>query len=338
MVALPSVASPRGGVRRRSSVLARTQETYTMTTTQRTRVLGLFAILAATGAYACGSDADKVAPPADGGALPDASTPTGDGGTPSEDAAAPSTKGGFVSLLQARPAAVYTTTAHAGFYAAPPALTRAGCTATVTGACTVQECGAPPSAGDAGASSAAAPTAGEVTITGGLIAASGIVLTPNADGTYGAQNGAAQAFQGGETLTVKAAGSATGAPAFEGKTVVAPTDVVVTPALSFVTPTAVSRTTDFTFNWTAGGAGHVNVVLSTVQTDQSSVVITCKALASAGSVVVPQAAVAKLFATSATLNGTISATPTSESEFAAGDYKVNLSATGNTLSGAMTTN
>ena len=312
----------------------------------RASYLGVVGSLFAVGGFACSSSTTTdTTTTVDGGAkdgsVADGSVADGsvaDGATDdaadaAPDTAVPSTKGGLVFIAQTKTGITYGTAAGAAIYLAPAVVTGATCTSTPAGACTVSECDGTAAVADAGAP----PSAGNITITGGLIGDAGIVLAPGTDGTYATQTGAAQVWNGGETLSVSAAGDTTGAPKFDGKTVVAPTDIAVTPPLSYVTPTNVSRTADYAFAWTGGGAGDVVVTLATVQ-GSKTVSIVCRGPVSAHGITVPQAAVAKLLATSTTQLGSISAQPLNDSTFVDGDYAMKFSASATTLAGTMTTN
>lgn len=308
----------------------------------RTPLLGLLGIVSAFGAYACGSSSDTT--PGGTTTLPDGGVVVNDSGTTGDasdkaDAAPTTKKNGTVVLSQLRAGGVYLTNLAASFYDGPTVQQTPGtCTTTTYGGCTLTECVTASTSTDAGAPPNAI-SAGDVTVTGGLLAPEGITSSPDKSGTYAATSQAKQSFGGGETLTVKALGADGGVPAFDGKTAVAPSEIVVTPALSTVTPTNVSRTTAYKFDWTGGGAGDVTLILNTTKAGERSETILCKAVASAGTITVPQEAVAKLLATQGQgFNGTISATPTNMAKFAAGDVPVSFVVVGPTLSGSMTTN
>lgn len=323
---------------------------------KRIPVLGLFGVVATFGVYACSSDDTPATGTKTDGGAQDGSVPGNDGSAPdgavgtdggTTDAAPVSTRGGVVAIGQNKTVVgaltTYSTYASATFYEkAPVVAAPSNCTITKAGTCNVTECdltadaGSPPT-GDAG-TPPPPPNAGDITFTGGLIASTGIVLKPGTDGRYPAQTGSTQIFSGGENLTVAFTGAKDSIPAFAGKALAAPSEVVVTPAISFLAPTTVSRTTDFKLTWTGGGQGNVTVNLGTVQNGLKSVGIQCEAAASAGTLTVPQAAVAKLQPTSTTQNGSISVLASNSTEFTAGDAKVTYVANGTLQAGAITTN
>ncbi len=312
-----------------------------MNSNVRMPLLGLLGIALGMGAFACSSSDDTTGTTTtpDGGVVATDSGATGDAGT--GDAASPSAKVGTVTVGQAKvtvaASAVYVTSFAATFTDGPPVQQTPGtCVTTPYGACTFTEC---TTASTTDPGTAPAPlSAGDLKLTGGQLPADGLTLSPDKTGVYASKPGATQIFGGGETLTLKAAGATGGVPAFDGKTVVAPSDIVVTPALSTTSPTNVSRTTDYKFDWTGGGAGSVTLALATSKAGDKSQTILCTAAASAGTITVPQAAVAKLSATNAGFNGTIGATPTNTSSFTAGDVSTKLFVIGNPLAGSMTTN
>src|SRR5262245_20391117 len=99
-----------------------------------------------------------------------------------------------------------------------------GCTQNsyAQGACVVTACPVP---GTIDAGAVAQPTAGGITVTGGLKT---VTLTPDANGIYAASGfvGSDKLFDGGETFTVSAAGAAV--PTFASSALKAPHRVAIT--------------------------------------------------------------------------------------------------------------
>jgi len=210
--------------------------------------------------------------------------------------------------------------------------TSTGCTTTTDGSCTVVECqakggdGGTVGGGDGG--KVKSPTAGEIDLSGGKIAAAGIKLTPNGDGLYTADSGQTAIWDGGEDISVKALGDAV--PAFDQK-VKAPSAVTLTkpawPAPG--TPLAVNRANALDLQWTGGSAGDVTVLLSSAGGGKSAV-ITCKFPSAGGTGTVPASSLGKLAAGA----GVVSMVNTSTNAFKQGDWAINLTATSPVLAGS----
>jgi hypothetical protein len=223
------------------------------------------------------------------------------------------------------------TTIASGGFAENSSTSSVRCTQRTSGACTINECttpgidaGAEPQ--DAGTSNNGARSAGVITISGG---GQMIQLMPREDNTYQSVNQRMEVFPAGTMLTVSAAGSATGVPAFTG-TLTMPAQVAVTaPMLSLTAPTMIPRTQALVAAWTGGTTGKVNVVLSSSAGGNSST-ISCAFDAAGGTGTVPADVMMALPAGS----GSIAIAATDSRDQMAGDYKVTLSASSIGLIGA----
>lgn len=237
-------------------------------------------------------------------------------------------KGGAVTIISlsgmVAGMSLSTTVANAGF-GENASTSSVRCTQRTSGACTINECTTPSTdAGaapqDAGTSDNGARSAGVITISGG---GQMIQLMPGADNTYQSVNQRMEVFPAGTMLTVSAAGSATGVPAFSG-TLTMPAQVVVTaPMLSLTAPTMIPRTQALAAAWTGGTTGKVNVVLVSSAGGNSSTV-SCAFDAAGGTGTVPADVMMALPAGS----GTIAIAATDSRDQMAGDYKVTLTASG----------
>lgn len=190
---------------------------------------------------------------------------------------------------------------------------------TVEG-CAVTECDYTGGGGGGGLSSL---DAGVITITGG---AQSVTLTADATKQYGSvTSGVAPLFDGGETLTVSAAGSAD-LPAWSG-TVVAPAPADFT-APSFDGNLSILRSSPLSVAWTGGGAGRVRFFVATVETSSGqttrTVSVSCEAPASMGAMSVPAAALGRLSPTGANVSATASASVTSTTSLEVGEILVSL--------------
>jgi hypothetical protein len=282
-----------------------------------------------------GDGTSETTPPSDSG-----DSAVGDTGG---DTPITSTKGGSISLSQTTTVAgsttIYTTVVSAGFSNGGSTSTGFKCTSSKIGGCDVFECDLTP-AGDAGvdggtdSGTVKAPTAGDITLTGGKIASAGIVLTADATtGLYKAVTGTTKLFDGGETITAKAAGDVV--PAFDGKTVAAPGDIKLTsPACASFACPDLDRTVDLNATWTGGSSGNVVVSLSTSQKDKRSASILCTFKAADGKGTISKDALAKLDkADGTTITGFESFGPSNSTSFKSGDYDILLIASATGASG-----
>jgi len=165
---------------------------------------------------------------------------------------------------------------------------------------------------------AAAPTqpvsAGQIDATGATVP---IRLVPKPDATYPMLAdfmADAPWLVGGETIDVTAAGATV--PAFHG-TVTAPNRLTITaPAMPTAgTMLAVNRASGFAASWTGGGAGKLEIYLSS-----GSTTLACELDASAGSGTVPAATLAMLPAGT----GSFAMSSISSHEVDTGDWAIQL--------------
>jgi hypothetical protein len=155
------------------------------------------------------------------------------------------------------------------------------CTTTHLGACDVSLCGI---ANDGGAPSPRA--AGAVTVDG--IGGGPFTLTPSGT-TYAPVTSAALLFAAGDVVHTSAPGDAQGAPAFQ-REVKAPSYVFVSePAFPGTGPLALDRTKDLPVVWSNGTAGTTVVTLG-----GPGFLVACSAVATAGTLTVPAAALGNL--------------------------------------------
>ena len=215
--------------------------------------------------------------------------------------------------------------ANASFYTLQNAQSQYACTYSTQGSCSVGVC----SATDAGTFNAAPESAGVITIAGTL--GGDLSLNFDSDGGYVQAYVQRTVFQGGETLTVSAAGAAV--PAFSGKSVTAPSDVVLTaPALTVSTGfwAPLSRSSDYQVAW--ADAGTAPVVANFQATKGGALVlVSCTFMSSPGTV--PAAAVNMLSGSSDGYQTFLSIGPETSTTFKAGDYSVAFVVDGTTLSG-----
>ncbi|MBW2460228.1 MAG: hypothetical protein JRH11_01195 [Deltaproteobacteria bacterium] len=201
---------------------------------------------------------------ADSGVMMDSSTM--DSSTPDagSDSGTPELGRGAVQLVQTPNPVMATHTMSATFTATGGT---EGCTITDLSPCVMTECifapppvsdGGTPDAGMVDAGPPSFPSAGVITTTGGAVDVS---VTPEADGNYPITSGVGLVFNGGETLTMTAAGDAV--PAFSGN-VPAPYAITVSAPSFMSPPLSIDRTMDFTVTWTSVEAepGVVTVVLN----------------------------------------------------------------------------
>ncbi|RLB53072.1 MAG: hypothetical protein DRJ42_12930 [Deltaproteobacteria bacterium] len=178
---------------------------------------------------------------------------TRDSSTPDTgvDSGTPALGRGTVHLLQTPNPVMATHTMSAVFTTVG---TSDVCTVTDLSPCIMTEClfapppstdGGTPDAGMVDAGTPSFPSAGMITTTGGMVDVS---VTPAANGLYPTTNGVGLVFDGGETLTMTAAGE--GIPAFNGN-VPAPYSVTVSEPTFMSPPLSIDRGADLTVTWTS---------------------------------------------------------------------------------------
>jgi hypothetical protein len=206
------------------------------------------------------------------------------------------------------------------------------CTQRTSGPCTIDECtesssdaGTPSQ--DAGMGEGQARSAGVITISG---AGQMIQLTPDANNSYRPVFEMRELFPAGTTVTVSAAGSAMGVPAFSG-TLTMPAQVTVTsPMLSMNMSerTMISRTQPLATTWTGGTSGKVVVELR-ASAGARNVRVSCMFDAASGRGTVPADVMMALPAG----EGSITIAAADSRDQMAGDYKVTLMAANLGLTG-----
>lgn len=146
-----------------------------------------------------------------------------------------------------------------------------------------------------------------------------ITLDPDGGGSYGATESTPAPFNGGELITVSAAGL--NVPAFTAS-VTAPKQVVITtPAQA--APVMISRSSDFQVAWTGGG--DVRVVLFGATTSSTGAIWSCRLTGGSGSVP------AEILQQFSSQPGTMTISSIADSELTAGEYAVTLEATYNAV-------
>ncbi|HEY3822806.1 MAG TPA: hypothetical protein VGL81_36830 [Polyangiaceae bacterium] len=218
----------------------------------------------------------------------------------------------------------------AGFSETVPTL-GPNCTAVDAGPCVTTSCMPPPpsdagsvDAGPADASTAPAPSAGTMTITGGVFGAKGSALAPDKAGTY-VYASPGTIFAPGDTLGVSAAGGAV--PAFPTQTVIAtPTIVLTAPTPGAGGKMTIPTAQPLVVSWTGGQAGAKTVLVATaVFTTGGAASTTCSWDASLGTGTVPSAALAPLAAANAETSG-VSWYQSADEQFTVGTLAVTVSA------------
>ena len=274
----------------------------------------LFIASVAGGVVACSSSDDNNGGTNDG---KDAG-PGQDGGGTNDDGGGQepaSKKSGSVSVGNFILSGRVISLASAGFSDATDLPDQSGtCQKSTEGACTIVKCGTITS-GDAGAPKPV--SAGAVEVSGGDISPT-IKLEPKSDNTYEPVNGATPLWKGGEDISIKAAGSASGVGAFE-KTLKAPPTIAISD---------VGQTIDLTkaleVSWTFPGAagGDVVAAVSTASKD-GSVSVACKAGMGDKKVTLPASALGNL----PKGQGFFSVSAGSSELIKVSDYTVNVTAT-----------
>lgn len=134
------------------------------------------------------------------------------------------------------------------------------------------------------------------------------------------------------TLTVSAPGGSV--PAFSGQTVTVPSHLSVTaPGCIGGGCGTIDRTAPLVVTWSGGATGTVSVSVSAFDAPATSGV-TCKAPASAGTLTVPAALLANLYAGK---SGSFSVATTSEVKFNAGAWPITVTVRDNAVTGTITT-
>jgi len=327
----PEVAarSPAGGASANIAFVSlRTSKPSAPSLLSRPRALGYAAalLLGALGA-GCGddtSDTSSSGPGSGGGGTGGAgaggeSAGAGGGGGSSKEYAGY----GYVtasSYAYTQPTSYAGYVASAGFSMGVGSSQGYECVLEAVEGCTVTECDY---TGGGGGGGLTLLDAGVVTITGG---AQTVTLSADASKLYGSvTSGVTPLFDGGETLSVSAAGSAD-LPAWSG-TVVAPAPADFT-APSFDGNLTIQRSSTLSVAWTGGGAGQVRFFVATAETASGqttrTVSVSCEAPASAGAMSVPAAALGRLSPTGANVSATASASVTSTTNLEVGEILVSL--------------
>lgn len=330
-------------------------------------LVGLVGLVATVGSVAVGCSSDDNSstptPTGDSGTVDtDAGVDgavLGDGGTP--DATADDGGDGSVALpVKTGDVHIFQTTlgAATGYAAAasfttiepsnPPATSPVTCTASTQGDCKVTVCvtnaasdagtsdaGADDGGPDAGVTGPTFDSAGDVTFTGGQLAAA-LKLTPGSNNTYPPATGTTAAFTGGDVVAVSAAGATV--PAFSDS-LNAPGNITVTAPTFNGFSTAINKAQNLSVTWSGGGATadggvapSVLVTLGSATTAKSTSVVCTYPLAG-GTGVVPAAALTDLDS-----NGAISIAPIASKLISAGDYNVTYSLSASGASGSFTAN
>jgi hypothetical protein len=207
----------------------------------------------------------------------------GSGGDSGNDGTASSKPyAGGVYLSESKTQNTTSYSASASFYAVPDSGTTSGaCAGTKSGNC----CYTPPSQADGGTTSTTPVGAGGITIKDGTttiatLTPTGTTYTPVSDPPTSALT-----WNAGDTINISAAGDTV--HAFSGMVTAAALFAGVSPALSYITPIAITRSSDFTITWTAG-TGKVTLLVSALKVATSEGVIVCSA-ADTGTMTVPTA-------------------------------------------------
>jgi hypothetical protein len=208
------------------------------------------------------------------------------------------------------------------------------CTTTTEGACTITECDlsalADAGGGDTDAGNEKAPNAGEIVLSGGDIAAPGISLTVESDGSYKPFTSQTKIFSTGQSLTAKAAGG--DVPAFE-KGVKVPAQITVTsPTCANGNCGDVDSTKALDLAWSNGGEGKVTAGATTLDAGKKSVAVSCQFDSAANKGTIPAAALGKLIKGPTTF---VIGTAALEN-VAAGNYDVTVLVNGGGASGQAT--
>lgn len=265
---------------------------------------------------ACSGNADSSG--SDGGTNMGADGSTSAGmdlgtGTPADMAMARGT--GYVSMTSQ----VFTSTGGGGVlksgswsagFLSPTTVNPVQCTSSTLGECKITKC-------TGSGSPTTRPDAGAIDVTGGTRA---VTLTPMASGAYLSPSSNDTAWNGGETMTVAAAGSASGVPAFSTTIVGANPAKLTSPTAPANNTLTVSRVSNLVFSWTGGANSAVSIGLTQPGTNKSTTIL-CTYAVGAVSGVMPMAALLNLEAGA----GSFFANSTTEKTFSVGTYDVTVS-------------
>ena len=213
----------------------------------------------------------------------------------------------------------------AGFSESVPMLA-ANCTAVDAGPCVTTSCTkvAPSDAGAGDAAAKSAPSAGTLTLTGGVFGSKGSAVAPDNGGTY-LYASPATIFAPGDTLGVSASGGAI--PAFPEQTVVAtPTIVLTAPTAAAGGKMTIPTAQPLVVSWTGGQTGARTVFVATALfTTGGAASTTCTWDASPGTGTVPSAALKPLAAANAETSG-VTWYQSADNQFTVGSVAVTMSA------------
>lgn len=169
--------------------------------------------------------------------------------------------------------------------------------------------------------------AGVISLAGAELPADGIELAWDAElEAYGAFLGDAPLFDGGQTITASSAGGEL--PAWGEQSVETPGEIAVTAPDCSADDCVLDRSGDLEVTWTGGGAGDVEVSVSTTDNETAAVVVYCTFEATAHQGTVPAAAMAQLQQSDReTVFGQFLVAPTSAITFPVADWNVRFSVT-----------
>lgn len=287
-----------------------------------TVAFGLVLVAVSSGAAAC--SITTIDSPPGGGTLADGATVGEDGAVLADggvDGSAGAANGGTVSVTYSDFGAAKILSATAYFQRAGAApVAPSSCTLKTIGDCVLYLCPTAPSA-EAGSddAGAASPSAGEIGLSGARIP-SGTKLVPGADGKYGAlTEPSVDAWSGGETIAITAKGG--DVPAFSGSvTAPSPTMALTTPVFAPPAKLDVDRSRAFPLAWSGGGAGFVNVTVSSSRNTNGTATAVCRFEGAKGSAEIPAAVMSEL----PVGDGVIGASVASTTIVQAGEYAVTL--------------
>ena len=209
--------------------------------------------------------------------------------------------------------------------ASDAAAVAANCTAVDAGPCVTTSCTkAPGDAGTGDAAAKSAPSAGTLTLTGGVFGSKGSSVAPDNGGTY-LYASPATIFAPGDTLGVSAAGGAI--PAFPEQTVVAtPTIVLTAPTAAAGGKMTIPTAQPLVVSWTGGQSGAKTVFVATALfTTGGAASTTCTWDASPGTGTGPSAALKPLAAANAETSG-VTWYQSADNQFTVGSLAVTMSA------------
>jgi len=202
----------------------------------------------------------------------------------------------------------------------PPSGSTTSCSYDLIGGCHVYDCdltGPQP-----GPVTLRYASAGTVSITGGATTYSMSV----AAGGYTSVSSQQLLYGSGTVLTASSTGGEV--PAFSGKSLTIPSTsfAVSTPTLATST-LSLSRSAALPLAWSGATGRTVYVNVSTTEDDIRSVSVACEFPGTPGTATIPAAAMSKLLATSAAVDGYFSMRAPIETKFTSGDWAVTFSVT-----------